>query len=183
MDFNGHDSGILIDGLTETCVLDLKTCTDGFTIAFWIRWKEWDNDYEYIVSSSWFNIKHFTEDTAPVEVWDGSNSWRIFHTRNMTLATEWQFYTMSWSSSEGLKIYINGLMKEQSAAKIPMQILNADLMTKGKLAFGRQAREQGDLDKTPAILIRRLSLWDTMLSTDNVAHLYVQEGKCYFIYN
>ena len=76
MDFDGQNSGILIDNLTDTCVSNLQSCINGFTVAFWIQWKQWDDDY--IVSSSWLNMKHFTEDTVPVEVSDGTNYWRIF---------------------------------------------------------------------------------------------------------
>ena len=38
--FNGVDSGIIIDNITSICFLNPALCTQGLSFSFWINWEK-----------------------------------------------------------------------------------------------------------------------------------------------
>ena len=174
--FNGDNSGILIDDLSGSCLAtDLSQCTDGFSVAFWIRWIEWKSNF--IISSTWFNWKQFTEDTIPIEVWNGTTAWRMFFGRNVENKA-WEHYVITWSQIAGISVFVDGLDKSSAnlEATTAMHTSGKDIQP-GRLALGTSAEKIRSKEETPIITMRRFSLWNTRLTKDQVKNIYNSEGN------
>lgn len=163
--FSGKKSGILVDNLQNTCFLTPTTCSTGYTLAFWIKWLE---GVSYIFSSSAFNIKHFTPNVLPIEVWDGSNSWSIFHDTsslfNRTDAggnPDWHFYTIGWNKT-CLTVFVNASETNTYCATNPYTILIEGSPIPNRLAIGTTAAEPPP-DEGVNVMIDDVMIWDTAL--------------------
>lgn len=178
--FNGTNSGILIDNLSGSCLgTDLSKCVDGFSVAFWIKWLEWKPNF--IISSTWFNWKHFTDQIVPLEVWNGTTSWRMFFPRNVENKA-WQHYVITWSQRNGINIFVNGLDKStpNTQATGAMHTAGKDIQPE-RLALGTSAEKIRSEDTTVIIKMRRFSLWNTRLTKLQSENIYHNEGIAFFL--
>ena len=178
--FNGTDSGILIDNLSGSCLgTDLSKCTDGFSVAFWIKWIEWKPNF--IISSAWFNWKHFTDQMIPLEVWNGTTSWRMFFPRKSE-NKGWEHYVITWSQSNGISIFVNGL--DKSALNVEgtnvIHTAGKDIQP-GRLALGTSAEKKRSEVVTVVIKMRQLSLWNTCLTKAQIENIYKNEGMIFSV--
>lgn len=178
--FNGTNSGILIDNLLGSCLgTDLSKCTAGFSIAFWIKWIEWKPNF--IISSTWFNWKHFTDQIIPFEVWTGTTSWRMFFPRNVENKA-WEYYVITWSQSNGISVFVDGLDKSTSNIKGTNAIHTAGRdIQPGRLALGTSAEKIRPEDTAVVIKMRQFSLWNTRLTKTQIENIYDNEGMAFIL--
>ena len=175
---NGSNSGLLFDNLSGSCLTDLPSqCTNGFSIAFWIKWVEWKPSF--VISSPWFNWKHFMEQTVPVEVWDGTTAWRMFFERDLNKEkNSWMHYVITWSRTKEIKIFVDGVDKSTPNLQVPiaMHLAGKD-MKPGRLALGTSAEKIRSDDETPLIWLRRFSLWNKWLTSEQIQTIYNIESE------
>ncbi|XP_066919491.1 uncharacterized protein [Clytia hemisphaerica] len=172
---NGQNSGIDIDQLSGICLTDLSTCVNGFSLSLWIKWDQWATDF--IISSSKFNWKHFTEDTIPIEVWNGEDkAWRLFHSRDTT--KKWSFYVITWSKDDGITVFVDGVKDLRNTIEATSSMFNPfNQMKPQRISLGKSAAKVSPESPRPNISLRRFAIWNKQLSEDEVLTVYQQEAS------
>lgn len=165
--FSHSNSGIIIDQFNKTCLTNPSQCVDGFTLSFWIKWIK--PTKEFIFSSQSFNMEHFTNSVIPIEVWNGTHSWSIFHNTKPILNRtkdgsnrDWHFYTIQWNKT-CLSVYINATFNEEGCDTREYSILMSETPIKDRFAIGTSSYVRRLLTAV-GVIIDNVRIWNLNLS-------------------
>lgn len=109
------DNYIDLGNFSESCVRDLSYCTQGFTMALWVKVNSSENSGNsdnYLLSSSAVNVNYQPGDLSTpslaVTVFD-DQQWKV-ETTNFP-DDSWFHLAFTFTSTDGLSVYINGLLQ------------------------------------------------------------------------
>lgn len=180
--FNGTNSGVVVQNLTGLCMLRPRSCTNGFSAAFWMKWVKWKS--YYIFTSSSFAMKQLIENIVAIEVFDEENqkSWRIFMDVNSTVEMGWQFFTMTWSLDNGLTVYLDGVNKSSETNTENFGFTTVESKYSGdRLAFGTTTEEIKN-ELNIRMYFNKFMIWEHKLKSSEVEEIY-QNGKVMHVIN
>lgn len=176
--FSGNNSGVLFQNLTVPCLSDvnMSTCTNGFSISFWIKWIKGGAE-SFVISSSLISIIEFAANGGPIEVYDEKTN-LYYKIIDSLFTNEWQFFTITWSQSNGLMVFINGTQFEFERVGIPVGIVQGrDSFENNWLGIGRIASKKFSPDNA-VFYFNKLMFWRRVLTADEVGKIYTKGRIC-----
>ncbi|XP_071836091.1 uncharacterized protein [Apostichopus japonicus] len=129
------DNYIDLGNFSESCVRDLSYCTQGFTMALWVKVNSSENSGNsdnYLLSSSAVNVNYQPGDLSTpslaVTVFD-DQQWKV-ETTNFP-DDGWFHLAFTFTSTDGLSVYINGLLQGSDSSAETL----SDTLTSDSLGF------------------------------------------------
>ncbi len=122
-------NGIQLDGSSQylnagehrdRCFGNLEICDKGLTIAFWLKQKSSENEYQYIISSGGQTP---TAKTGLFVRYRDNKLWVKFKTSTLAWSLTqiayssddgWHHVAITWSADTGLKGFVDGCLKDES---------------------------------------------------------------------
>ncbi|XP_022796048.1 uncharacterized protein LOC111334546 isoform X2 [Stylophora pistillata] len=173
---DGKDAFIELSGFKEECIVDPSSCSEGLSVAFWIKYIKGEfilSSGHYTSSSVGPGYRFVCENCGPhltssgrfiLELSNHSHKWRILLD---SLPKWWFHFAFTWSRMHGLKFYKNGRLAVKS--KKPDFIRNGGKAT-NKISIGKPNSLNSIFmpNKHGEFSIGHFAIWIYELSWDNV---------------
>ena len=166
-------SGIVLP-IIKACLVNVTTCTNGFTLSFWIKWNSIGDELEnkYIFSTKFFNMKHVLPEFTVIEVWNGTHLWTVFNDL-FEKSNKWMFYTIVWDR-KCLYLFVDGKQKNDECLETPKKDLLYNTTDSNSLLFGIQPdkhKSHKASTESTGVSIDEIMIWNKALTQLNVTYL------------
>lgn len=113
-------SKVILDHLALSCINDLDTCTNGFSVSFWFK-----------VMGSWFRIIFATGASGTSQLTVFSSGYRLYvlHTASSTTKSvdmaitsdSWHHVTLTWDAVSDILVYLDGEMRGSVSEQVSVE--------------------------------------------------------------
>ena len=115
-------------------------------------------------------IKQLTPESTAIEIWDGSNSWQIFHTSSSSEYGIWKQYTITWNHIR-LKIFVDGVLTVSTSSKKPSTTFLDKSVKANQLVIGTHSKV-GSRSTQMEMYFDDLMIWESYLADQQVMSQY-----------
>ena len=168
-----NNSGIVLP-IINACLVNVTTCTNGFTMSFWIKWISIVDELEnkYVFSSKSFNMKHVLPEFTIIEVWNGTHMWTVFNDL-LEEPNKWKFYTIVWDR-KCLYLFIDGKQENDECLETPKKYLSYNTTDPNSFLFGIQPdklKSHKASTESTGVSIDEIMIWNKALNQSDVSYL------------
>ena len=178
--FHKRTEGMVVKNLGNICLANPKTCSNGFSVSFWIQWRQSSHvkpetwKYLSFIRSSFFSMYYFTNDAFPAEIWDGETNWKTIYIREPA-DQDWNFYVFTWLKGV-LAIYKNGKKVHHDPVHVENKTNSFDL-DDGVIEIGGRKNDVKGVEMS----LDDFALHEKKLTQAEIEEIYL-ESKEYMVF-
>ena len=175
LSFNGVDQAVNLGMHMNECFHTRKMCTAGSTFAYWLKWEPLKRVGLIFETGGWFDSSHCYSHQI-----NSDGNMKIFIKDHAAYydfetfvgnPTQWLFIVTTWSTSVGIKLYLNGCPFRDD-------VVTMDIRTRTKADLGDRPFMIGEpSDGSPYranMTLDNFMAWNEETDADEVWQLYIQ---------